>query len=160
MVHRKILEKCGEESENSLRSRSIEPCYTEEYINALEANNCPKKEKINETVETDGHNDGENESDSEKDVEESETSQSDGINTITAQINNIDLLYEVLGSNSNLPQVSKSDTRLTNIQDAKLHRTKPEKVIGYTAGKSSISIVMVRNQEEKENLDTGACFRL
>ncbi|MBW0567583.1 hypothetical protein O181_107298 [Austropuccinia psidii MF-1] len=36
MVHRKILEKCGGELEHALRSRCIEPCSTEEYINALE----------------------------------------------------------------------------------------------------------------------------
>ncbi|MBW0570365.1 hypothetical protein O181_110080 [Austropuccinia psidii MF-1] len=36
MVHMKILKKCGGELENALRSRCIEPCSTEEYINALE----------------------------------------------------------------------------------------------------------------------------
>ncbi|MBW0462711.1 hypothetical protein O181_002426 [Austropuccinia psidii MF-1] len=35
MVHMKILKKCGGEVENALRSRCIEPCSTEEYINAL-----------------------------------------------------------------------------------------------------------------------------
>ncbi|MBW0556321.1 hypothetical protein O181_096036 [Austropuccinia psidii MF-1] len=109
----KILKKCGGELEHSLRSRCIEPCSTEEYINALEdivtrtkigrtwkkldikspnkpfinkdkpretlkpntsnsneqrkchkcggighlANNCLKKAKINEIVETEDHND-------------------------------------------------------------------------------------------------------
>ncbi|MBW0522960.1 hypothetical protein O181_062675, partial [Austropuccinia psidii MF-1] len=89
------------------------------------------------------HNCKEEESDSEKDTEESETSESDEINIINAQINNIDLIYEVLDVNSNSPQVGTSDTSLTNIQDAKLYRTKPAKGMGYTAGKSSISIVMV-----------------
>ncbi|MBW0571755.1 hypothetical protein O181_111470 [Austropuccinia psidii MF-1] len=65
-------------------------------------------------------------------------------------------MYEVLDVNSNLPQIGTSDTSLTNIQQAKLYRAKPEKEMGYTAGKSSISIVMVGNQEEKVNLDTGA----
>ncbi|MBW0516010.1 hypothetical protein O181_055725 [Austropuccinia psidii MF-1] len=32
----KILKKCGGELEHSLRSRCIDPCSTEEYINALE----------------------------------------------------------------------------------------------------------------------------
>ncbi|MBW0536432.1 hypothetical protein O181_076147 [Austropuccinia psidii MF-1] len=32
----KILKKCGGELENSVRSRCIEPCSTEEYINSLE----------------------------------------------------------------------------------------------------------------------------
>ncbi|MBW0528764.1 hypothetical protein O181_068479 [Austropuccinia psidii MF-1] len=36
MVHMKILEKCWCELEHALRSRCIEPCYTEEYINGLE----------------------------------------------------------------------------------------------------------------------------
>ncbi|MBW0549723.1 hypothetical protein O181_089438 [Austropuccinia psidii MF-1] len=53
-------------------------------------------------------------------------------------------------------QVGTSDTSLTNIQDVKLFRTKPEKGMVYEAGKSSISIVMVENQEAKVNLDTGA----
>ncbi|MBW0573577.1 hypothetical protein O181_113292 [Austropuccinia psidii MF-1] len=179
MVHMKILKKCGGELEHSLTSGCIEPSSTEEYINALEdipntpnnneqrkcrkcggighlANNCLKKAKINEIVETEDHKDKEDKSDSEKDTEESKTSESDEINIINAQINNIDVIYEVLDVNSNLPQVGTSDTSLTNIQDAKLYRTKPEKGIGYTAGKSSISIVMVGNQEEKVNLDTGA----
>ncbi|MBW0537103.1 hypothetical protein O181_076818 [Austropuccinia psidii MF-1] len=133
MVHIKILNKCGGELENSLRSRHIEPCSTEEYINALEEivtrtkigrnwkkldikspnkpfikkdkprgtlkpntynnngqrscnkcggighfdNNCLKKAKITEIVETQNHNDKGEEYDSEKDIEESETSESD-----------------------------------------------------------------------------------
>ncbi|MBW0593223.1 hypothetical protein O181_132938 [Austropuccinia psidii MF-1] len=36
MVHMKILEKCGGGLEHSLRSRFIEPLFTEQYINALE----------------------------------------------------------------------------------------------------------------------------
>ncbi|MBW0486704.1 hypothetical protein O181_026419 [Austropuccinia psidii MF-1] len=212
MVHIKILKKCGGELEHALRSRCIEPCSTEEYINALEeivtrkkigrtwkkldikspskpfikkdkskdalkphtsnnneqrkfhkcggiehlANNFFKKAKIKEIVETEDHNEKEEESASEKATEESQTSESDEINIINAQINNIDILYEVLDFNSNLPQAGTSDTNLTNVQDAKLYRTKPSKGMGYTAGKSSIRIVMVDKQEAKLNLDTGA----
>ncbi|MBW0520785.1 hypothetical protein O181_060500 [Austropuccinia psidii MF-1] len=180
MVHMKILNKCGGELEHALRSRFIEPCSTEEYINALEdivtrteigrtwkkldikSSNKPfiKKDKPRETFKpitfTKDHNDKDKESDSEKDNEELETSESDEINIINAQINNIDLIYKVLDVNSNLPQVGTSDTNLTNIQDAKLYTTKPEKGMGYTAEKSSISIVMVENQEAKVNLHTGA----
>ncbi|MBW0581529.1 hypothetical protein O181_121244 [Austropuccinia psidii MF-1] len=36
MVHIKILKKCGGELEHALKSRCIEPCSTEEYINLLE----------------------------------------------------------------------------------------------------------------------------
>ncbi|MBW0509389.1 hypothetical protein O181_049104 [Austropuccinia psidii MF-1] len=212
IVHMKILKRCGGELEHALKSRCIDPCSTEEYINSLEDivtitkigrtwkqlgikspnkpfikkdktrepfrpnthtsnekrkyhkcggighldNNGLKKEKINEIVETEDHNYKEEESYSEKDTEESEASESDEINIINAQINNIDLIYEVLDVNSNLPQVGTSDTSLTNIQYAKLYRAKPEKGMGYTAGKSSISIVMAENQKPKVNLDTGA----
>ncbi|MBW0519313.1 hypothetical protein O181_059028 [Austropuccinia psidii MF-1] len=212
MVHMKILKKFGGELEHALRTRCIEPCSTEEYINALEdimtrtkigrtwkksdikspnkpfikknkprenfkpntsnskekrkchkcgvighlANNCLKKAKINEIVEKEDHNDKEEEFDSEKDTEESETAKSGRINIINAQIKNIYLIYEVLDVNSNLQQVGTSDTILKNIQYAKFYRTKPAKQMGYTAGKSSISIFMVENQEAKVNLDTGA----
>ncbi|MBW0527848.1 hypothetical protein O181_067563 [Austropuccinia psidii MF-1] len=36
MVHMKILKKCGGEFGHALRSRCMEPCPTEEYINSLE----------------------------------------------------------------------------------------------------------------------------
>ncbi|MBW0572712.1 hypothetical protein O181_112427 [Austropuccinia psidii MF-1] len=86
-------------------------------------------------METEDHHDKEEEYDSEKDTEELDTSESDEITIITAQINNIDLIYEVLDINSKLPEVKKSDTTRTNMQDAKLHRTKNAEGMGYTAGK-------------------------
>ncbi|MBW0561005.1 hypothetical protein O181_100720 [Austropuccinia psidii MF-1] len=36
MVHKMILRKCGGDLEHSIRSRCIEPCSTEDYINAME----------------------------------------------------------------------------------------------------------------------------
>ncbi|MBW0527790.1 hypothetical protein O181_067505 [Austropuccinia psidii MF-1] len=36
MVHKRILRKCGGDLENSIRRSSIEPCPTEDYINAME----------------------------------------------------------------------------------------------------------------------------
>ncbi|MBW0504691.1 hypothetical protein O181_044406 [Austropuccinia psidii MF-1] len=99
------------------------------------ANNYLKKAEINEIVETESHNDKEEEFESERDNEESEASESDQVNIINAKINNIYLLYQVPDVNSNLPQVGTSDMSLTDIQDAKLHRTKPEKGMGYKSGK-------------------------
>ncbi|MBW0533740.1 hypothetical protein O181_073455 [Austropuccinia psidii MF-1] len=81
------------------------------------------------------HNDKEEEYDSQKDAEESETSESDESIIINAQINSIDLIYEVLDVNSNLPQVETFDTSLTNIQDAKLYTPKPKKEMEYKAVK-------------------------
>ncbi|MBW0488924.1 hypothetical protein O181_028639 [Austropuccinia psidii MF-1] len=157
MVHMKISKKCGGELEHSLRSRSLEACSTEEYINALENivtrnqigrklkrldvqspnkpflkkyklrelfkpnkyntheetkchrcgdfgdldNDCLKKAKIKQIVETEDHNDKEGESFSEKENKELDKSENDEINLINSRINNFDLTYEVLDVNSN-----------------------------------------------------------
>ncbi|MBW0544461.1 hypothetical protein O181_084176 [Austropuccinia psidii MF-1] len=36
MVHKRILRKCGGDLEDAIRSRFIDPCSTEDYINAME----------------------------------------------------------------------------------------------------------------------------
>ncbi|MBW0537478.1 hypothetical protein O181_077193 [Austropuccinia psidii MF-1] len=36
MIHKRILRKCGNDLEHAIRSRCIEPCPTEDYINAME----------------------------------------------------------------------------------------------------------------------------
>ncbi|MBW0541102.1 hypothetical protein O181_080817 [Austropuccinia psidii MF-1] len=36
MIHKRILRKCGGDHEHAIRSRCIEPCSTEDYINAME----------------------------------------------------------------------------------------------------------------------------
>ncbi|MBW0463426.1 hypothetical protein O181_003141 [Austropuccinia psidii MF-1] len=36
MVHKRILRRCGGDLEHAIRSRCIENCYKEEYINAIE----------------------------------------------------------------------------------------------------------------------------
>ncbi|MBW0504966.1 hypothetical protein O181_044681 [Austropuccinia psidii MF-1] len=36
MLHKRILRKCGGDLENAIRRRCIEPCSTEDYINAME----------------------------------------------------------------------------------------------------------------------------
>ncbi|MBW0486823.1 hypothetical protein O181_026538 [Austropuccinia psidii MF-1] len=111
-------------------------------------NNFLKKANINEILEREDHNDKEVEFDSEKETENSENSESDEINIINAQMNNVDLTYEVLDVNSNLPQVGKSDTSLTKIQDSKMHKTKPVKGMGYTDGESSICVLMVKKKRK------------
>ncbi|MBW0515197.1 hypothetical protein O181_054912 [Austropuccinia psidii MF-1] len=36
MVHKRILRKCGGDLEHAIRSRCIEPCSKEDYINSME----------------------------------------------------------------------------------------------------------------------------
>ncbi|MBW0503246.1 hypothetical protein O181_042961 [Austropuccinia psidii MF-1] len=83
---------------NTSNSNEQRKCHKCGGIRHL-ANNFLKKEKINEIVETEEKNDKEEESDSVKETEESETSESNEINIINAQINDIDLIYEVLDFN-------------------------------------------------------------
>ncbi|MBW0552328.1 hypothetical protein O181_092043 [Austropuccinia psidii MF-1] len=104
---------------------------------------------MNEVVEKQDHS-------YEKEIKESESSEGDEFNIVIAKINNIALIYQVLDSKSNLPQVRKSDTCLKNIQDAKLPRIKLARGMGYIAGKASIRISMIKNQEERISLNTDA----
>ncbi|MBW0554735.1 hypothetical protein O181_094450 [Austropuccinia psidii MF-1] len=85
---------------NTSNSNEQRKCHKCGGIGHL-ANNCLKKAKINEIVETEENNNKEEESDSEKDTEESETSESDEISIINAQFNNIYLIFEALDVHSN-----------------------------------------------------------
>ncbi|MBW0527719.1 hypothetical protein O181_067434 [Austropuccinia psidii MF-1] len=100
----KARETFNPNTSNSNEQRKCHKCGVVGHL----PNNCHKKAKINEIVETEDHNEKEEDSDSEKDTQESETSESDEINIINAQINNIDLIYEVLEFDSNLPQIGTS----------------------------------------------------
>ncbi|MBW0541653.1 hypothetical protein O181_081368 [Austropuccinia psidii MF-1] len=97
------------------------------------ANHCLKKAKINEIVETGDHNDKEEESYSERENEESESYEINEIYIINSKIKNLACIHEVLDIIPNLPQIGIYDTSLTNIQYAKLNRTKSAKGMGYTA---------------------------
>ncbi|MBW0506672.1 hypothetical protein O181_046387 [Austropuccinia psidii MF-1] len=43
IIHKRILRKCGGDIEHAIRSRFIEPCSTEDYINAMEGINTRTK---------------------------------------------------------------------------------------------------------------------
>ncbi|MBW0505181.1 hypothetical protein O181_044896 [Austropuccinia psidii MF-1] len=58
---------------NPIKTNEQRKCHNCGGIGHLR-NNCLKKEKINQIVETEDHNDKEDESDSKKDTEESEAS--------------------------------------------------------------------------------------
>ncbi|MBW0560139.1 hypothetical protein O181_099854 [Austropuccinia psidii MF-1] len=87
---------------NTSNNNGPRKCNKCEGIGHL-ANNCLKKGKIHEIVETEDQNDKQEKCDSEKDTEESETSESVEINKINAQINNIHLKYEVVTTTNNHP---------------------------------------------------------
>ncbi|MBW0497854.1 hypothetical protein O181_037569 [Austropuccinia psidii MF-1] len=43
MIYKRILRNCGGDLEHAIRSRFIEPCSTEDYINAMEDITTTKK---------------------------------------------------------------------------------------------------------------------
>ncbi|MBW0524211.1 hypothetical protein O181_063926 [Austropuccinia psidii MF-1] len=64
-------------------------------------------------------------------------------------------------SYSHLPQLSNGKLDLSNIQDAQLRKTKPNRGKGYTAGSSCITEVVIDKKPTKCSLDPGAfcsCF--
>ncbi|MBW0539737.1 hypothetical protein O181_079452 [Austropuccinia psidii MF-1] len=171
MVHMKILKRRGGELEHSLRSRCIEACSTQEYINALE--DIVTRTKIGRTwkkLDIKGPNKPFIKKDKSKEAFKPNTSNNNeqgkchkcgGIGHLANNCLKIAKINEIVetedhNEKENSPQAGTSDTNLKNVQDYKIYITKPAKGMGYTAGKSSISMVMVDNKEAKVNLDTGA----
>ncbi|MBW0568905.1 hypothetical protein O181_108620 [Austropuccinia psidii MF-1] len=190
MINMKILRKCGGELEHAIKSRCVEPCSTEDYINAMEdiitrtrigktwtkipmeskmisripredrrqeklflkchkcgstshlANTCTKVTKINEVQVME----------EVQCTEEKEESDQD------SAVENITAFFEVTEVHTHLPQYSEDCYNLINMEDARMCKTKPARVKGYTAGASCIASVLMNNIEAKVNLETGAFF--
>ncbi|MBW0579515.1 hypothetical protein O181_119230 [Austropuccinia psidii MF-1] len=180
MMHRKILRQCGGDLENAIKRRITEQSSAEDIINILEevttrtrigssrvnlkarkchicqstthlANTCPKKGKINEI-------DIEKEPDAEKDdnIEENSDDKSSIFSESSKDIGHINSTFDIKESYSHLPQLSNGQFELSQIQDAQLMKTKPNRGKGYTAGNSCITEVVIDNKPIKHLLDTGA----
>ncbi|MBW0541372.1 hypothetical protein O181_081087 [Austropuccinia psidii MF-1] len=169
MVHKRILRKCGSDLEHAIRSRCIEPCSTEDFINAIEDNttrtkigrNCtsqlantyPKKTRINEieikknyTKETnDVHV---HESDSEPSEEEELPDE--------LSIPNINVSFEVTEVHTHLSQYIDEYMDHIHVQDAKMQKPNHARGKGYTSGSSCITNIVINNTEAKIHLDSGA----
>ncbi|MBW0532756.1 hypothetical protein O181_072471 [Austropuccinia psidii MF-1] len=172
MINMKILRKCGGELEHAIKSGCVEPCSTEDYINAMEdiitrtrigktwtkipitshlANTCTKKTKINEVQVIEGIQCTE---EKEESYEDSAVSEDTPVEDYP--IENITAFFEVTEVHTHLPQYSEDCCNLINIQDARMCKTKPARGKGYTAGASCITSVLMSDIEAKVNLDTGA----
>ncbi|MBW0487704.1 hypothetical protein O181_027419 [Austropuccinia psidii MF-1] len=145
MINMKILRKCGGEVEHAIKCRCVEPCSTEDYINAMEDIITRTRIVIEEVQCTEEKE----ESDLDSAVPE-ETPVEDYF------IENIKAFFEVTEVHTHLAQYSKDCHNLINIQDARMCKTKPARGKGYTAAASCITSVLRNDIEEKVNLDTGA----
>ncbi|MBW0572060.1 hypothetical protein O181_111775 [Austropuccinia psidii MF-1] len=71
-------------------------------------------------------------------------------------IESINATFDIMESDSHLPQLSNGQLDLSIIQDAQLMKTKPNRGKGYTAGNSCIAEVLINNKPTKLLLDPGA----
>ncbi|MBW0554039.1 hypothetical protein O181_093754 [Austropuccinia psidii MF-1] len=164
MINMKILRKCGGELEHSIKRRCVEPCSTEDYINAMEDiitrkrigktwTKIPmesKMTKINEVqvIEEVHCTAKKEESDQDSAISEDTPVEDYPIENITA-------FFEFTEVHTHLPQYSEVYYNLINIQDATMCKTKPGTGKGYTSGASCITSVLMNDVEAKVNLDTG-----
>ncbi|MBW0514800.1 hypothetical protein O181_054515 [Austropuccinia psidii MF-1] len=128
MINMKILRKCGEELENAIKCRCVEPCSTEHNINAMGdiisrtriASTCTKKTKINEVqvIEKVQCTEEKEKSDLDSEVSEDTPVEEYPVENITA-------LFEVTEVHTHLPHYSEDFNNLINIQDPRMCKTKP-----------------------------------
>ncbi|MBW0503033.1 hypothetical protein O181_042748 [Austropuccinia psidii MF-1] len=183
MIHRKILRQCGDDLEHAVKRRTTEQSAAEDIFNILEeattrtrigssrykpaniirklhicqstthlANTCPKRGEINEI-------DIEKEPNVEKDdniIEENSDDKSSIFSESSRDIENINSTFDIMESSSHLPQLSNGQLDLSQMQDAQLMKTKPNRGKGYTAGNSCITEVVIDNKPTKPLLDPGA----
>ncbi|MBW0563064.1 hypothetical protein O181_102779 [Austropuccinia psidii MF-1] len=118
------------------------------------ANTCPKKGKINEI-------NIEKEPDFKKDdniTEENSEDKSSIFSESSKHIENIKATFDIMESDSHLPQLSNGQLDLSKIQDAQLMKTKLNMGKGYTAGNCCITEVVIDKKPAHPLLDPGAFF--
>ncbi|MBW0575706.1 hypothetical protein O181_115421, partial [Austropuccinia psidii MF-1] len=171
MINMKILSKFGGELEHAIKSRCVEPCSTEDYINAMEdiitrtrigktwtkipmeskmVPKIPREDERPERPVLKCHKCG------KKEESDQDSSVSEDTPVEDYPIENITAFFEVTEVHTHLPQYSEDCCNLINIQDSRMCKTKPARGKGYTAGASCITSVLMSDIEAKVNLDTGA----
>ncbi|MBW0488322.1 hypothetical protein O181_028037 [Austropuccinia psidii MF-1] len=115
------------------------------------ANTCNKKTKINEAqvIEEARHTEEKEESAQDSAVYEEKPVED-------YSIDNIKFFFEVTEVHTHLPKYSEDCYNLINIQDDRMHQTKPARGKGYTSGASCITSIMINYFEAQVSLDTGA----
>ncbi|MBW0538316.1 hypothetical protein O181_078031 [Austropuccinia psidii MF-1] len=164
MINMKILRKCEGELGNSIKCRFVEPCSTEDYINAVEDiitgtrigktwTKIPMESKMVPKFSREDRKPGRPVLNFHKCG-----STSNLANTCTkkTKINEVQVIKEVTEVHTCLLQYSEDCHNLINIQDARMCKTQPDRGKGYTAGPSCITSVLINDIEAKVNWDTGA----
>ncbi|MBW0506031.1 hypothetical protein O181_045746 [Austropuccinia psidii MF-1] len=110
------------------------------------AKTCTKKTKINavQFIEEVQCTEEKEESDLDSAVSEDTPVEEYPIERITA-------LFEVTEVHTHLPQYSEDCHNLINIHDARMCKTKPDRVKGYATGSSCITLILMNDIEAKKN---------
>ncbi|MBW0514766.1 hypothetical protein O181_054481 [Austropuccinia psidii MF-1] len=144
------VDKIPKENCNNIKYKSAEiirKCHIYQSTTHL-ASTCPKRGKINEI-------DIEKEPDVEKDdnrIEDNPDDKSSIFSGSSKDIENINATFDIMEYYSNLPQLSNGQLDLSEIQDAQLMKTKPNRGKAYTAGNSCITKVVIDNKLTKHLL--------
>jgi hypothetical protein len=121
---------------------------------------CPKNKRTINAIDPDtsGNTDEELDEKSDKEEDESLPDDAEDYESADAEIGAIEADYDLSEEEqvSHLPQISHNCKDITHVTDAKLVKTKPEKGKGYTAGTSSVTLVICEKQEGRMLLDQGA----
>ncbi|MBW0545470.1 hypothetical protein O181_085185 [Austropuccinia psidii MF-1] len=177
IINMKILRKCGEELEHAIKSRCVETCSKEDYINEMEYiitrtrigktwTKIPMEFKMVSKIPKEDRR-------PEKPVFKCNKcgSTSHLANTCTkkTKINEVQVIEEVHCTEekeeSDQDSAISEDTPVEDypienitafFEDARMCKTKPARGKGYTAGASCITSVLMNDIEAKVNLDTGA----
>ncbi|MBW0590622.1 hypothetical protein O181_130337 [Austropuccinia psidii MF-1] len=163
MLHKRILRKCAGDLEHAIRRRCIEPCSTEDYINAMEDITTRKKIGTNwYKFPIDNKTSGKPISNPNKPQDrlpfkchnDSEPSEEEEIPD-ELSIEKINVSFEVTEVHTPLPQYSDECMDLIHVQDSKMQKAEPARGKGYTAGSSCITNIVINNTEAKIHLDSG-----
>ncbi|MBW0545810.1 hypothetical protein O181_085525 [Austropuccinia psidii MF-1] len=147
------VDKNPKENSNNSKYKfayTIRKCHICQSTTHL-SNTCPKRGKINEI-------DIEKEPDFEKDdiCEDNSDDKSSICSESSKDIENINASFDIMESSSHFPQLSNDQLDLSQVQDAQLMKTKPNRGKGYTAGNSCITEVVIDYKTTKLLLHPGA----
>ncbi|MBW0568764.1 hypothetical protein O181_108479 [Austropuccinia psidii MF-1] len=149
------VDKNPKESSNNMKYKSadiiikLHICQRTTHL----ANKCPKRGTINEIYIEKGP-------DVEKEnvIKDNSDDKASIFSASSKDIENINFTAEIMESSSHFPQMHNSQLYLSEIKDAQLMRTKPNRGKVYTAGNSCITEVVIDNKPTKLLLDPGAFF--
>ncbi|MBW0541058.1 hypothetical protein O181_080773 [Austropuccinia psidii MF-1] len=180
-INKRILRKCGGDLEHAISSRCIEPCSTEDHINAMEDINTRTKIGRNwykppmdrkpsgkpitkpnaphDKAPLKSHKCGSTSHLANTCLKKTRINEIEIEKDDTKETNDVTVheSYSEPSEEEELPDESSHDFMdLIHLQDAKMQKSKPARGKVYTAGSPCITNIVTNNREAKIHLDSGA----